>query len=121
MKRPADVPGADWTSAAGFPLLRILARRSSAPAPAHRPRRGHLVEFASKLLRRLAGATTEPGPELAAADLARSAGASCSRCGRRYFPRPTGARPAEDGRCRPCAVAAAEHAVIQIASRRRAR
>lgn len=121
MKRPDDVPGADWTSAGGFPLLRHIARRASAPAAGERPRRGHLIELAGALLRRLAGEPAAPVPGLAAADLARPAGASCSRCGRRYFPRPTGARPAEDGRCRPCALATAEHAVVQISARRRAR
>lgn len=123
MKRLPDVPGADWTGAGGFPLLRHLARAEALRATTERPRRGFLVELAhrlrSALMRQESNSAQASG--LAASDLARSEGATCSRCGRRYLPRPTGARPSEDGRCRPCALGAAGSAVVQISARRRAR
>lgn len=37
MKTLSDATGADWTTAAGFPLLRILARASGRQAPASTP------------------------------------------------------------------------------------
>lgn len=107
-----DVPGADWTSATGFPLLRNLSRGPAAQKPA--------PGLLARLLARLRP-TLPPAPDLAAGDLARPAAVRCASCGTRYFPRPTGSRPAEDGLCRKCSIGAAAHPVIQIATRRRGR